>query len=115
MASLAHLRPLLPKALLRPTPSPSVSPLAVLLVVLALAGIGGALLRPAGIAPATPSPAPIAVPGLPRGDLPIIGDPIRDLTIWWSNRLTDANRAGLDSLRGRALTPIDPIEIGRAS
>ena len=53
------------------------------------------------------SPRPVAP--LPRGDLPIIGDPIRDLTIWWSNRLTDANRAGLDSLRGRALTPIDPL------
>jgi hypothetical protein len=46
---------------------------------------------------------------LPVGDLPIIGDPIRDLTIWWSNRLSDANRAGLDSLRGRTLTPIDPM------
>jgi hypothetical protein len=46
---------------------------------------------------------------VPAGDLPIIGDPIRDLTIWWSNRLTDANRAGLDSLRGQALTPIDPM------
>ncbi|MCZ7537447.1 MAG: hypothetical protein M5T61_17085 [Acidimicrobiia bacterium] len=46
---------------------------------------------------------------LPRGDLPIIGDPIRDLTIWWSNRLTDANRAALGSLAGRQLTPIDPM------
>ena len=60
-----------------------------------------------GPTPATVTETEAAV--LPRGDLPIIGDPIRDLTIWWSNRLTDANRAGLDSLRGRALTPIDPM------
>src|SRR5919201_1031104 len=46
---------------------------------------------------------------LPRGDLPIIGDPIRDLTIWWSNRLSDANHASLNSLAGRQMTPIDPM------
>jgi hypothetical protein len=46
---------------------------------------------------------------LPRGDIPFIGDPIRDLTIWWSTRLSDANKAGLDSMRGRTLTPIDPM------
>jgi hypothetical protein len=57
---------------------------------------------------------PATVPGteaadLPRGDLPIIGDPIRDLTIWWSNRLSDANRGGIDNLRGSFLTPTDPL------
>jgi len=27
---------------------------------------------------------------------------------WWSNRLSDANRAGLGSFAGRQMTPIDP-------
>src|SRR5579859_5202460 len=109
MATLAHLRPLLPAVLLRTTRSTAVSPLAVLLVVLALAGVGWALLRPAAVAPPATSPAPITSTGAPRGDIPIIGDPIRDLTIWWSHRLSDASRAGLDSLKGRYLTPIDPM------
>lgn len=45
-----------------------------------------------------------------NGELPIIGDPIRDLTIWFSTRLSDANRAGVESLAGRFLTPLDPLE-----
>lgn len=64
------------------------------------------------------SPEPVAPAGgaaslksadLAVGDVPIIGDPIRDLTIWWSNRLSDASRAGLEGLRGRFLTPTDPL------
>jgi len=112
MASLAHLlsdhfQGRLPR-LARPA---TVSPVAIVLVVLALGGAGWALLGPPAAAPATTPPAPLTAPqdGLPRGDIPIIGDPIRDLTIWWSNSLSDASRAGLDSLRGRYLTPIDPM------
>ena len=52
------------------------------------------------------SPRP---PRLPRGELPIIGDPIRDLTIWYAQRVSDANRAAVDNLSGRFLTPIDPL------
>jgi hypothetical protein len=88
----------------------SVSPVALLLLVLALAGVAWAMLGSAAVAPAMTSSAPVTAPGnLPRGDIPIIGDPIRDLTIWWSTRLSDASRAGLDSLAGRYLTPIDPM------
>jgi hypothetical protein len=47
--------------------------------------------------------------GEPVGDLSTIGDTIRDLTIWWSNRVYNANHAALDSLRGQTLTPIDPL------
>jgi hypothetical protein len=46
---------------------------------------------------------------VPRGELPIIGDPIRDLTIWYAQRVSDANRAAVDNLTGRFLTPIDPL------
>src|SRR2546428_5361272 len=31
------------------------------------------------------------------------------MRLGWRNRHSDANRAGLDSLRGRTLTPIDPM------
>lgn len=111
MATLAHLRPHTPQVLLRATRPAGISPVAVLLVVLALAGVALALIGASTTAPssATPAPVTIAPSGPPRGDIPIIGDPIRDLTIWWSNRLSDASRAGLDSLRGRYLTPIDPL------
>jgi hypothetical protein len=112
MASLAHLPSIaLQGKLLRLARPAAVSPVALVLVVLALGGAGWALLGPPSAAPATTAPAPLTAPqgGLPRGDIPIIGDPIRDLTIWWSNRLSDASRAGLDSLRGRYLTPIDPM------
>ncbi|MCI0582502.1 MAG: hypothetical protein L0227_06345 [Chloroflexi bacterium] len=111
MATLAHLRPYAPQVLLRAARPAGVSPLAVLLVVLALVGVGWTLIGAAATAPAPATPAPITVAPKdpPRGDIPIIGDPIRDLTIWWSNRLSDASRAGLDSLRGRYLTPIDPL------
>ncbi len=112
MVTLAHLRPLVPEALLRAGRPAAVSPVAVVLVVLALGGVAGALIGPPAAAPsasAAPAPVAIAPSGLPRGEIPIIGDPIRDLTIWWSNRLSDASRAGLDSLRGRYLTPIDPL------
>src|SRR6266545_1819709 len=112
MASLAHLRSVVPRQILLRLGRPAaVSPVAGVLVVLALSGAAWALFGPSTppLTTAT-SEAPLARAGdLPRGDIPIIGDPIRDLTIWWSNRLSDASRAGLDSLRGRYLTPIDPL------
>jgi hypothetical protein len=86
--------------------------MAVVLALFALAGAAWALVGSPSAAPSTSAPPPsLSVPAAepPRGDIPIIGDPIRDLTIWWSNRLSDASRAGLDSLRGRYLTPIDPL------
>ena len=110
MATVARRRPLLPGRLHRLTQSAHVAPLALLLLAMAFGGLGLNVLGRSSSMPAAPATVPeteAAEP--PRGDLPIIGDPIRDLTIWWSNRLTDANRAGLDSLRGRTLTPIDPM------
>lgn len=85
--------------------------LACILVPLALAGLGLAMVgRPLGAAAAI-APAPLATtaPPLAVGDLPIIGDPIRDLTVWYSDRVSDANRAGLENLRGHFLAPLDPL------
>lgn len=110
MATVSRLRPLLPEGLSRLTAPAPVAPLALLLLAMALGGLGLNVLGRSSSMPAAPATVlETEAAVLPRGDLPIIGDPIRDLTIWWSNRLTDANRAGLDSLRGRALTPIDPM------
>ena len=86
-------------------------PVPLLLLALTLGGLGLAVV---GRPPTTPAASPPAHLGtattdLPRGDLPIIGDPIRDLTLWYSGRVSDANRAGIDNLRGRFLAPIDPI------
>ncbi len=86
-------------------------PVPVLLMALALGGLGLAVV---GRPPTTPAASPPATLGteaadLPHGDLPIIGDPIRDLTLWYSGRVSDANRAGIDNLRGRFLAPIDPL------
>jgi hypothetical protein len=110
MATHARTRPLIPEKLLRLTAAARVAPLALLLLAMAFGGLGLNVLGRSSSMPEVPATVPeTEAADLPRGDLPIIGDPIRDLTIWWSNRLTDANRAGLDSLRGRALTPIDPM------
>ena len=109
MATLANLRPTVPRILLRLARPASVSPVALLLVVLALGGVVWTLIGPA-TAPSTSVPTSRSVTAArAAGDIPIIGDPIRDLTIWWSNMLSNASRAGLDSLRGRYLTPIDPM------
>jgi hypothetical protein len=87
------------------------SAVAFILVALALAGLGLAIVGriptlAESIAPAYPGTE--ATP-LPRGDLPIIGDPIRDLTVWYSNRVSDATRAGLENLKGHFLSPLDPL------
>jgi hypothetical protein len=84
---------------------------AVLLVALALVGLGLAVLG--GFSKPSESTAPPVPPvdglPIPRGDLPIIGDPIRDLTVWYSNRVSDATGAGLQNLRGHFLSPLDPL------
>jgi len=111
MASIAQVRP--PHEGLRRLAAPSpVAPAALLLVAVAVSGLGLTLLRGSSGQPAAAPPAGVAEAGpgdLPRGELPIIGDPMRDLTIWWSNRLSDASRASLASLQGRFLTPVDPL------
>src|SRR6266496_68656 len=110
MATLAHLRPPLPERFLHLTAPAPVAPIALLLLAMAIGGLGLNVLGRSSSMPEIPATVTeTEAADLPVGDLPIIGDPIRDLTIWWSNRLSDANRAGLDSLRGRTLTPIDPM------
>ncbi len=110
MATVSRLRPPVPLGLLRLAVSAQVAPAALLLLAMAFGGLGLNVLGRSSSMPEIPATVPeTEAADLPRGDLPIIGDPIRDLTIWWSNRLTDANRAGLDSLRGQTLTPIDPM------
>lgn len=92
--------------------SAKVSPIALLLVLLALGGLG---LTVTGTSPDVsdhPIQAPLLEPEaapLPRGELPIIGDPIRDLTIWYAQRVSDANRVAVENLRGDFLTPTDPM------
>src|SRR3990172_6178405 len=106
MATVSRLRPPVPQGLLRLAATARVAPPALLLLAMAFGGLGLNVLGRSSSMPEIPATVPeTEAADLPRGDLPIIADPIRDLTIWWSNRLTDANRAGLDSLRGRTPTP----------
>ena len=87
------------------------SAVAFALAALALAGLALAVVgRPPSVAESiAPAPPERGAPPLGRGDLPIIGDPIRDLTVWYSNRVGDANHAGLENLRGHFLSPLDPL------
>ncbi len=101
-----------PVRLARPA---GVSPLAVALLVLAAGGVAWALVRPAAPAPETPAAAPTPATAAPDGavgSIPILGDPIRDLTAWYADRVSDANRAALTNLQGRFLTPLDPLTDG---
>ena len=112
MATISRIRPHLPEALLHVAVSTPVAPAALLLLAMAFGGLGLSVLGRPPTAPEASPPATVTgtvAADLPRGDIPFIGDPIRDLTIWWSTRLSDANKAGLDSMRGRTLTPIDPM------
>ena len=101
----AYAQPHLPDALIRLGPVP------LLLLALALGGLGLAVVGRPPSAPEAIAPATLGTEAteLPRGDLPIIGDPIRDLTLWYSARVSDANRAGIDNLRGQFLAPLDPL------
>jgi hypothetical protein len=122
MATRAHRWPNLPNlptslaSALAPRP---VSRLVLLLAALALAGLGLALLsalfpQKADAPPATQAPPPPLSwqsGGLARGDIgiPIVGDFLTDMTIWYSDGLSSANRAALENLRGQQLTPTDPL------
>lgn len=84
---------------------------ALLLLVLAVVGLGLAVIERVAPSQVPMPPAPLeSIAGDPPvGDIPILGDPVRDLTVWYSDRVRDANRAALDNLRGQLLTPIDPL------
>ena len=92
----------------RPVPRAALIPLALGLLGLAL-WLAGHL-----VAPATPGQTQ-ALPALSltstsgQGDIPFIGDPIHDLTVWYSNMVSDACKADLENLKGHFLTPLDPM------
>ena len=106
---------LVPPALQTPAPRSlptwRVPRAALVLLALAVVGLGLAVIERAVPSPAPAPPALlVAIAGdPPTGNIPIIGDPVRDLTVWYSDRVRDANRAALDNLRGQLLTPIDPL------
>ncbi|NJD28060.1 MAG: hypothetical protein FIA92_07160 [Chloroflexi bacterium] len=111
MVTLARPRRPVPQVILRLTAPAPIAPLALLLLAMALGGLGLTVLGRSPSMPATPATViETEAAHDPHGDVPLIGDPIRELTIWWSDRLADANKGALDSMRGRALTPIDPLE-----
>ena len=108
--ALRTLRPLpaRPRAP-RGVPPAALAMLALAAIGLLLAGVG----RPAAEQPETTAAVPtpsLAVSAV--GAIPVIGDPVRDLTVWYSDRVADANRAALDNLRGQLLTPVDPLADG---
>ena len=111
MALAARLRAALPLPKDEGDAHPHLSPVALLLLVLALGGLGLAVVGRTPTAPERPLPALIETEAarLPRGELPLIGDPIRDLTIWYAQRVSDANRAAVENLKGNFLTPVDPL------
>ena len=106
---------LVPPALQTPVPRSlatwRVPRVALVLLALAVVGLGLAAIEWVAPSPVPVPPAPLAttMADPPVGDIPIIGDPVRDLTVWYSDRVRDANRAALDNLRGQLLTPIDPL------
>ena len=83
------------------------------LVLLALTVVGlllAAVERPTeALAPTTAAAPTPALTTLGVGAIPVLGDPVRDLTVWYSDRVADANRAALRNLQGQLLTPIDPL------
>ena len=107
-------RSAVPALLARLARAPGVPPLAVALLVLATAGAAWAIVRPAAPTPAEAAAAPPAVtaPDAGVGSIPVLGDPVGDLTAWYADRVGDANRAALTNLRGRLLTPLDPLGDG---
>ena len=110
-AVVARLRSAIPHSAVESGPGWRVAPLALLLVLLALGGLG---LTVTGRTPAIQDRSIQArlepeAAHLGRGELPLIGDPIRDLTLWYAQRVSDANRAAVENLRGRFLTPVDPL------
>ncbi|HYN50755.1 MAG TPA: hypothetical protein VES62_07500 [Thermoleophilaceae bacterium] len=111
MALAARLRAARPLPKDEGDAHPHRAPVAPLLLVLALGGLGLAVVGRTPTAPERPLPALIETEAarLPRGGLPLIGDPIRDLTIWYAQRVSDANRAAVENLKGNFLTPVDPL------
>jgi hypothetical protein len=93
----------------RPVPRAALVPLALGLFSLALwlAGHLTAHATPAQT-PALPAPSLTNTAGQ-GGGIPFIGDPIHDLTVWYSNMVSDACRADLGNLKGNFLTPLDPM------
>ena len=92
----------------RPLSRAALVPLALGLIGLAL-WLASHLANPATAAQAPTPAAPSLTSTSGQGDIPFIGDPIHDLTVWYSNMVSDACRADLDNLKGHFLTPLDPM------
>ena len=92
----------------RPVPRKAVIPLALCALGLALWLAGH--LAPAATTTTTPAATtPTLANTAGQGDIPFIGDPIHDLTVWYSNMVHDACNADIGNLKGNFLTPLDPM------
>lgn len=88
---------------------PRVPPVALFILALAVSGVALSV-----IGERSPMERPDQAPAesyspIPRGEIPIVGEPIRDLTTWYAQRVSDANRAAVQNLKGEFLTPVDPL------
>jgi hypothetical protein len=92
----------------RPVPRAALVPLVLGLIGLAL-WLAGHLGVPATPAQTPALPAPSLTNTAGQGDIPFIGDPIHDLTVWYSNMVSDACKADIGNLKGHFLTPLDPM------
>jgi hypothetical protein len=92
----------------RPVPRAAIVPLALGVFGLAL-WLSGHLLGPATFARTQTPTVPSLANTSGQGDIPFIGDPIHDLTLWYSNMVHDACYADIGNLKGHFLTPLDPM------
>jgi len=92
----------------RPITRAALVPLALGLIGLAL-WLAGHLIGPATPAQTSAPAAPSLTSTAGQGDIPFIGDPIHDLTIWYSNMISFACQADIGNLKGHFLTPLDPM------
>jgi hypothetical protein len=100
--------PRLPGFKPRPVPRAVAIPLAVAVFGLVVWLLGHLVGSPTVAQTATPV-APSLTSTNGQGDIPFIGDPIHDLTVWYSNMVHDACNADIGNLKGHFLTPLDPM------
>jgi hypothetical protein len=120
LAPHALRTPTSPPRMLRAVPAGARAMLALSVLGMLLAGARLAAPAPVATSAAAPAPsteagsapAPVAATASAVGAIPGLVDPVRDLTVWYSDRVADANRAALDNLRGQLLTPVDPLTDG---
>ena len=89
----------------RPVPRAVAIPLAVAVFGLVIWLLGHLVGSPTVAQTATPL-APSLTNTNGQGDIPFIGDPIHDLTVWYSNMVHDACNADIGNLKGLSLIHI---------